>query len=90
MGGVLENACPLNAQEIVSTRRYNITMETSKQVPMVTDHLKFIQSEVYAINWHIAAVKFLGDPRPENEIALEWIQDNAERFRADFIMASGF
>ena len=65
-------------------------METSKQVPMVTDYQEFIQSEIFAINWHIATCKVLGDSRSENEIAMEWIKANAARFRADFIMASGF
>jgi hypothetical protein len=62
-------------------------MENSKEIPMVSDHKKFIQTEVYAMNLHIALCRALGDVRPENDIAFEWIHDNAERFRHDFIMA---
>jgi hypothetical protein len=62
-------------------------MENSKKISEVSDHEKFIQTEVYAMNLHVALSRTYGDNRSENEIVLEWIQDNAESFRSDFVMA---
>jgi len=63
-------------------------MENSKKIPMVSDHHKFINTEIYAMNFHVAFCRATGDNRSENEILLEWIDENAARFREGFIMAA--
>lgn len=35
-------------------------------------------TEIFAINYHIALCQHMGDSRPEQEILLEWIEGNAE------------
>ena len=60
-----------------------------KKIPKVKDFNKFINTEIYAINWHSAVSRVLGDNRSENEIVMEWITENAEKFRNDFIMSNG-
>lgn len=56
-------------------------------ISMVQNYQQFIRSEVFAINFHIAARRALGDNRPENDIAIEWIEKNAESFRNNFVLA---
>jgi hypothetical protein len=63
-------------------------METKIKIPEVKDNQKFIQTETYAINHYIALCRTLGDNRTENEIVLEWIDENAARFRENFVLVT--
>lgn len=48
---------------------------------------QFIRSEIFAINWHIASRRLIGDERPENDIVIEWIVKNVSSFSNNFTMA---
>lgn len=56
-------------------------------ISIVQNYQQFIRSEVFAINFHIATCRATGDNRPENDIAIEWIEKNAESFRGNFVLA---
>jgi len=61
-------------------------METLKKIPMVKDPHKFINTEIFQMNLYIAVCRVAGDTRLDNDILLEWIKDNAAKFRKDFVM----
>jgi len=52
---------------------------------MVKNHTNFINSEIFRMNLYLSLCRVAGDTRDENEIFIEWIQDNAESFRNDFV-----
>lgn len=57
------------------------------KVPMVKNHTKFINTEIFQMNLYIAACKATGDIRSENDILIEWVKDNAAKFRRNFVLA---
>jgi len=56
--------------------------------PMVKNYTKFINTEIFQMSLYIVACRASGDIRSENDIFLEWIKNNATKFRKDFVMVN--